>query len=377
MLKLVNNLNEGGHLKTIKELSYEAEEIIFVSPFIYDDFRGFFEGLEFKSLKSIQLITTLQAKGDDQLKKPDALFSFIEWLKHSAPSAMCLIHFNNKLHGKIYLFEYKSGRSKALISSANLTHSGFNKNHEWGVLTDDQLLIKQLKQEIIDTIEYADVSHELISGKMREDAESARQKFKESIREFNIDASLINHLQPFTVPKNKIIPLSINDTTKIFLKPYGFKQQPIRLKDKKPFGNLTELHFPKPKQKPRTIKQGAVFITFGTRCHSILCIHTALTDIQQEPENRQLENKIAKRWPWFVKACNHTQRFSNRWWEYDITIDQLREEYLAENPNGTIYENGGNIINYRAGYSQITANFAKFVFDKILPIEEELTDIEM
>ena len=35
MLKLVNNLNEGGHLKTIKELSYEAEEIIFVSPFIY------------------------------------------------------------------------------------------------------------------------------------------------------------------------------------------------------------------------------------------------------------------------------------------------------------------------------------------------------
>ena len=215
MLKLVNNLNEENHLKTIKELSYEAEEIIFVSPYIYGDFRDSFEDLKFKSLRNIQLITTFKPTIDNnELRKPDALFSFIEQMKEIAPSAKCRIHFNNKLHGKIYLFEYKSS-IKALVTSANLTPSGLNINHEWGVLIDDHLLIEQLKKEIIGTIDikYTDVSHERIE-EVRGRAQSAWQKFKKSARKSDEDTSKMAKLEEILANTNEDRTSSMDDTTK-------------------------------------------------------------------------------------------------------------------------------------------------------------------
>ena len=390
MSKLVNNLNEESHLKTIAQLSCEAEEIIFVSPFIYNDFDRFFEQLEFKYLRSIQLITTLQPKGNDQLKKPDALFSFIKLLKDTAPSATCRIHFNNKLHGKIYLFEYKPSMSKALVTSANLTDSGLNRNNEWGILIDDQLLIKQLKKEIVDTIEYADVSHELITGKMRYLADHARQNSKEIVGESNVDISLIQLLQKFAIRKNENKPLSINDikttnnikttndTKRLFLKPYGYKEKPVLLSGKKRFGHHHPFDFPK-RSKPNEAAPGDIFITFGTGSRAILCIQTALTGLEEKPKDLQAIDEDAKRWPWSINGYNHTPQFGNEWWEHNITIDQLEKEYMKENPHGSIgvkksKKRALGTFNFGAGYLEISQGFAEFIINKIMRVEEKLTD---
>lgn len=374
MVDLINNLSKNHHDKIV-ELSNEANEIIFISPFIFDDFEFLFGRLNLQCLEKIQLITTLQPKGDDQLKKPNALFSFIENCKRIAPSADCRIHVNNKLHGKIYIFHYKSKNSQALLTSANLTKSGLNNNHEWGVLIDEQELILNLQKEVVETIEYADVPHELIIGKMRLYADHAMRSLPDASVEPDINAFLINLLRDYAVPEKDLRALSLKDALGIFLKPIGEAERPILVENKERFGNLSKLHFPNP--KPKQVKPKDILISFGTGSRSVLCIHTALTGVEEVPKDLQAIDQNAKRWPWFVNAYNHTPLFADTWWKYDITIDQLGEEYLSQNPNAAISSAGGKTFgsfNYGAGHLAISEGFADFICKKILSIEAELTN---
>lgn len=45
------------------------------------------------------------------------------------------------LHAKLYLV----GRSRAIITSANLTKAALNRNHEFGIVTDDAAVIKECR----------------------------------------------------------------------------------------------------------------------------------------------------------------------------------------------------------------------------------------
>lgn len=51
---------------------------------------------------------------------------------------------HQQLHAKIYLFD----KMKAIITSANLTHNGLNKNYEYGVLLDDIKAIEQITNDL-------------------------------------------------------------------------------------------------------------------------------------------------------------------------------------------------------------------------------------
>jgi HKD family nuclease len=375
MINLINNLSEN-HQNKVVELSCNAKEIIFVSPFIFDNFAILFEQLNLELLQNIQLITTLQPKGDDQLKKPNALFSFIENSKRIAPSADCRIHINNRLHGKIYIFHYESKVSQALITSANLTKSGLSNNHEWGVLIDEQELISKLQKEVIETIEYADVPHELIVGKMRLYADQAMRNFPKASESPDINAHLIRLLKDYAVAKNESRSLSLKDARGIFLKPIGETERPVLIENEERFGELSKLHFPNP--KPKQVKPKDILISFGTGSRSVLCIHTALTGVEEIPKDLQAIDENAKRWPWFVNAYNHTPHFADIWWKYDITIDQLSKEYLEQNPDAAISNAGGKTFgsfNYGAGHLAISQGFADFVCHKILSIEDELANV--
>ena len=304
------------------------------------------------------------------------MFSFIKNIKHFAPSATCKIHINNRLHGKIYLFHYESKRSQAIISSANLTDSGLNRNHEWGILTDEQALIEQLEKELNETIEYDDILHELISGKMRLFAEQAMGVLSKESDIVDVNADLIKLLKNYAVPKNKDKSLSLQDARQVFLKPIGTKEEPILAKDQKRFGDLSKLDFPNP--KPKQIDRKDILISFGTGGRAILCIHTAITGVEEKPKDLQAINKNAERWPWFVNAYNHTSKFADRWWEYNITIDQCCAEYLEQNPNGTITSAGGKTLGsfeFGAGHLAISMDFANFLCNKILSIEADLANI--
>ncbi|MCE2517482.1 MAG: NgoFVII family restriction endonuclease [Alphaproteobacteria bacterium] len=372
MFIVINNLTMNHHDK-ITDLSKDARKITLVSPFIFDDFQPFFNQLDLTSLEEVHLITTLQPKGNNQLQKPPALLSFIKSCKHVAPGAGCQIHFNNRLHGKVYIFEYTPTNRKAIITSANLTHSGLNINDEWGILTDDEKIITQLENELFEKIEYKDVSHELIAGKMNLSADRFRQEHSQQ-RNFDVDVSLLNLLKNFAAPTNKKPQATLKEGNRIFLKPYGDKDNPIRLEDKKPFGAEKEIQFPNP--QPKNIAPGDVLITFGTGCRSVLCIHKALTGTEEVSKNLQKTDESSRRWRWFLHAENLTPLYADEWWIHDINIDQLKDDYLNQNPNGIITKTGGKTygaFNRGAGRLELDEAFGKYCCELIFAKEKKLS----
>lgn len=56
------------------------------------------------------------------------------------------------LHAKIYIFDDE----RALITSANLTYSGFHRNYEYGVMLDDNDVVSQIRTDFIEMIESED-----------------------------------------------------------------------------------------------------------------------------------------------------------------------------------------------------------------------------
>ena len=47
------------------------------------------------------------------------------------------------LHAKIYLFD----KERAIITSANLTYNGLNRNFEYGVMIDDELIVSDIDDD--------------------------------------------------------------------------------------------------------------------------------------------------------------------------------------------------------------------------------------
>ena len=148
-----NNSNEfKNHKKIIEKLMSQSEDLVIASPFLMKDFDVFFKNVDLEKLKTIKLISTLEPKSYNQLKKIKSLKSFAQskFLKQNEVNVQ--ISINDKLHGKIYIFNTKNEK-KAIITSANFTDSGLGKNHEWGILTSDIKIISSISNQLMSTIE--------------------------------------------------------------------------------------------------------------------------------------------------------------------------------------------------------------------------------
>ena len=100
------------HLDLILQLSEVSDQVLFVSPFLYGDFEGFFGSLENKNLK-MELITTCAVIGDDQYGKPFSLRSFganAKSLTRNWPT----MGIDDRLHSKVYAF-FRSGEPLAAV----------------------------------------------------------------------------------------------------------------------------------------------------------------------------------------------------------------------------------------------------------------------
>ncbi len=76
-------------------------------------------------------------------------------IKNLLENNATVLNYQN-LHAKIYMFD----KSKALITSANLTHSGMNYNYEYGVLIDEnEEVMNQIEDDFIEML-YSDLSGE-------------------------------------------------------------------------------------------------------------------------------------------------------------------------------------------------------------------------
>ena len=150
MISIINNL-ESNHFERLRSRIRKADEVTFVSPFLYSNFKPLLSKLNLSRLKTFNLITTLIPKSVDQLRKADSLSSLVDFLETHYPKVKLRVRIDNKLHGKIYLFKEKGTLFSGIISSANLTEPGLKQNHEWGVeITESNQL-----QEIENSIESA------------------------------------------------------------------------------------------------------------------------------------------------------------------------------------------------------------------------------
>jgi hypothetical protein len=261
-----------------------------------------------------------------------------------------------------------------VITSANLTFSGLNKNHEWGLLIEDQPLIQNLKKQLMSSIEYEDVPIEIIN-KLCMTVETILKEGKIISTNKDLDIDLINLLDRFMPKNNPHQELLLNEEVKVFLKPVGDKERPINLQDKQKFGKYCQLRFPNP--RPKLIRPNDIVISFGTGSRAILSINTVRMSIEEMPKNLQTIDPDIKRWPWFATSDNHTTKFSDSWWEYNITIDSLKKDYLLKNPDSNITAKGSQSFGSfqrGAGFLAIDNGFAKYICERIRSLEKRITN---
>jgi len=372
-LDMVSNIGKASHSRLIAELLEQADEVVFVSPFLFDDFGPWIDSLDLKELRRFTLITTIVPKGSDQLKKPAALLSLYDGLTERWPTLELIIQIDNKLHGKVYLFKKGGAITDGIITSANLTRSGLNSSHEWGVHTKDSTFLTNLHDEINAAVEYPLIPVDLLR-KLALFADHYKQKHPEEAEQKDIDASLLKAL--VKAPKSKNLEKEIvwDNVRHVFLKPWGTKDHPLVKAEQRLFGNQQGvLEFPK--GKPNDLGTEDLVVTFGTGCRCVLSVYQILSFPEERSKELQSRDENARRWPWFVYGHNYTTLFGNSWWEHDITIDVLRGEFLTAYPGKAITEAGSDsfgALQFGAGRLRVTKEFGRFVVEKIVSKEKVL-----
>jgi HKD family nuclease len=160
-MRILNNI-DSIHFDELKQLVDGSDELHIVSPFLMESFDVFFDEIIATSeVKRVVLVTTLKDNDPDLLRKADSLHSFLfNCVTHSIAFR---VHVDNKLHGKIYIARKNGNPIRGIITSANFTDSGLNKNHEWGVLIEDQESLKKVIADI-GTVSSHALTHEELQG---------------------------------------------------------------------------------------------------------------------------------------------------------------------------------------------------------------------
>src|SRR3989338_1823270 len=315
--KIINNLSDQkNHSVRLKELFEISESVLVVSPYLMSDAGDFLSGINLTKIKNIHLVTILKPGDHDQIRKMDFLSSLINYPEIKSGNVVCRVSINNKLHGKIYVFEKESGFIAAVISSANFTKKGLAINHEWGIEIENQAEIQFLTDSIIGSIERELNLEEIRLLQKAADDFSDKHPEKE---EKKISLDLLGGL-----PANDWFE-RIADATDFWLKPIGVSEDPV--KDTDDFSaDGAPLHFTV--KKPTGVKPFDILITYGVGQGKILSLYQCVSMPQR--------NEASKRWPWYVTGRNLTPRFGRTWLKHSLHINALREEFLKRNPNLTV-----------------------------------------
>lgn len=373
MAELVSNAFGPTHGERLADLMSVADDVLLVSPFVFDDFQDWVSRTDFSKVKSLTLVTTMAPRGDDQLRKPAALLSLIVAMRDRWPKVRVTLQLDNKLHGKIYIFSLHGAIVRGLITSANLTRSGLIVNHEWGLDTDDVDLLEGLRHQIEATVEYPFVSEDLLRM-MLQFVDQWKRDHPRIPESEDVDASLIHALKyaPRKTDPAEVIE-SAPGTRQIFLKPWGTKDRPVLKSDRESFGSIEDqLDFPK--GRPSDVRVGDLVIAFGTGSRCVLSVYRVLRPPQERTAEDQARDPDAARWPWFVPAQNVTPRFGASWWEQDLTIDALAIEFHALSPSAPLSAAGGSLgaLNFGAGRLRLDKTFGERLLNRLLTIESGL-----
>lgn len=357
-MKVISNIysNHGSVFSNL--LDSDVTDLFLVSPFITSDFHDLFITFKLAGLKSITLVTTLKENDKDQITKPGALKSFYEMTRSKCPSAKVKVHIDNSLHGKIYIFKTRNA-VKAIVTSANLTRSGLYNNHEWGLLIDSIEEITQLENEVLESIDYPDVTEFFVDRLMM---------YSEQYQKINPDWGKL------ILPQSNILEDVYNQgqknkkTPKYYLKPVGVSEDPIYKEHKRDFSELhQDLYFSK--KGTGAICAGDVVITTAVGCGCLLSYFEITGSPQEATANEKLADPWKERWPFHIQGRNKSQKYGGSWWEYDLDRKVLLEEFLRKYPDKLVTASGGltlGTLNFGNDKVEITKAFADFLIENIV-----------
>ncbi len=211
---MINNLTDLNHEQRFKELIKLSDSVLISSPYLISDFNYIFNGIESTALTNIQIITTLQPNSLDQIKKIEALVSFIRLPQIKNKGWAYKISINNKLHGKVYVFRKENELVSAIITSANFTYNGLVQNHEWGIEIQDKKIICEIENDLINSIEpdFENISSSHIYFLQKQILDFLGEGDKENTEEIDLDlTALLKEKQKEEKKKQKSIGTKTNE----------------------------------------------------------------------------------------------------------------------------------------------------------------------
>ena len=262
------------------------------------------------------------------------------------------------LHTKLYLF----GRSRVIITSANLTEAALNRNHEFGMVTDDAVVVKKCRayfrslwRRADSDLQLEDVclwnariqQYQLLGG---------RPENAVGLDDFGADAG-ITKLAPVRVP------MVITDASRAFVKFQGNSKNRVELSDL----TVDELegggcHWAvcySAKKRPRQVKDGdVVFIGRFTKSpndvrifgRAIGICHLEGRDDATSDDIRRREWK--KDYPRYIRV--HNAEFADGKMAHGVSLNELMDT-LEENSFRSTQDNairGQGNTDPRRAYSQ-------------------------
>lgn len=339
-MRILNNI-DSRHFDELKKLVDVSDELHIVSPFLMESFDVFFDEIIATSeVKRIVLITTLKDNDPELLRKANSLHSFlINCVTHSIAFR---VHVDNKLHGKIYIVHKDGIPVRGIITSANFTDSGLNKNHEWGVLIEDQESLKKVIADISSVSSHA-LTHEELQGVIEMIDNYAKNAAAPQVPKFDLE---VGHLY-----KKKT--LELKSDVRYFIKPVGYSDRPFSTTRTLNSG-IEKMHFAR---RPNPVRIGDILICYGVGTTKLLGYFEVVSDPYVWDST--------SRWSWELEAKNFCPEYSKSWVTFDNTTSSIVASYDHVHPVTNVGGKTLGALQYGWDRIQLSNEFAKHVIELI------------
>lgn len=344
----ISNTENCDHKTLFFKLCESADEILIASPFCFPDFKKFADMLAaIGTIKKIIFITTLEREG--VVGKIDQLISFRNEMERIG--VQWELRLDEKLHGKVYIFKKEGQPFAGIITSANLTESGMEFNHEYGCLIEDVAELIALEKQLL-----TDSPDQLTNSKLDEIKVRAKKQYPDGIKKEPVaKVDIDDILHPYKVAKG----------TSIFIKPVGVSNDPIYGGD---YSEETEMYFSK--KRPASIRVGDILIAYAVGGRRIMGAYK----VTSEPLRTQREDD---RWPWYVHSECLTPNLSNHKWASTAPFATAIANQYAEANDKPVTNNGGrnlNALNYGCDKIRLSDEYGQYLISKIMELENESTN---
>lgn len=348
------------HLEVISFLIEKSDYVSITSPFIMQEFDDYFSSLSIENTK-FELVTSCSPKGNEQLTKPFQIKNFANVIQEKT-NKWPDIHLNQNLHSKIYLFYKNKKNICAIVTSANFTYSGLSKNHETGILTTNENIVKQLEEEkkrSLDFVSLRDNQIEMLCTTVKTIQNNKRHLEKQE----DIDIGLNNIISKYCTPSAMNKDIKLRDGSKYFITVSGVSEKPILPEDKRKITEpQTTISFSK---EPRGMRLGDCLLEVAVGGKCFLSYYAVASMVYERTEKEKQDNKDHARWPYYVYANNLSLNYGESWYEnpyyYDEVIKDFKNNYPDLHVTPTGKDSISGAISFGSSYFKVTNEFGKYV----------------